>query len=118
MTNTPAIEVIETLTFPLMSAEIQTGNIELTVTCRIAWDMSNGMYCEPLVYNFDGTDHAVSTMRTQIGIHPFIRGIVASEYTTEHLENILRDHPAFEEARRCEFDLIDTDRAEYMEAVY
>lgn len=102
MTNSPFIEIIETLTFPMLSAEIQTGDIELTVTCRIAWDMSNGMYCEPVAYNYDGTDHAVSTARTQIGIHPFIREIVRSEYTAEHLENILRDHPAFEEALRHE----------------
>lgn len=117
MTNSPAIEVIETLTFPMMSNQIQTGDVELTVTCRVAWDISNGIYCEPVAYNYDGTDHKIGSFM-QIGFDAFVKSIVASEMTAEHLDNIMRDNQAFEYAVRHEYDLIDTDRAEYMEAVY
>lgn len=117
MNRSPNPEIIETLTFPMLSAEIQTGDIELTVTCRIAWDMDNGMYCESLAYNYDGQDFKFSSSYETIGIDRFIKKIVASEYTAEHLDNIMREHPAFEEARNHEFDLLDIDRYEYREAV-
>ena len=111
------IEIIETMTFPMMSNQIQTGDIELTVTCRIAWDMDNGMYCEPVAYNWNGTDHRIGLFM-EVSFDAFIREIVRSEMTDEHLDTIMREHPAFEYAVRHEYDLIDIDRVEYMEAVY
>ena len=117
MTNTPNLEIIETLTFPLLSSEIQTGDVELTVTCRVAWDMDNGMYCEPTSYNWNGTDHPIGLFM-EVSFDAFVRSIVASEMTAEHLDTIMRENPAFEFAVRHEYDLIDTDRVEYMEAVY
>ena len=118
MNRLPQIEVEDTLTYSQMSNEIGSGQRDLIVTVMFRWDYIDGMSYEPIAYHWKGRDHKMSGRRNPVGLEEIVTDNLADEITEEHLDNILREHPAFEQARNHEFDLLDLDRVEYMDAVF
>ena len=104
------VETYDVMSISLASFEQGNAKDDLLVTVRIAWTPGDGMYAEAIDYGFGGMSFFVKA-RYDCPLDTFVRHCVAANYTETYLDSILADSPAFEDARRHEYNELKADQA-------
>lgn len=92
-------EIEETITIPMACHEYESAKTDLRITVRITWTPSDGIFAEPLAYQYAGRRLVnVGSSLTAGVMDDFVKACVDENYDQSTLDVILSDDPAFERA--------------------